>query len=236
MQIADAIETAFFSAFSSLGLQMFQANFAAATLSRTARLSATALTSELEATLASGRTLTPSTSLWSSSTSWPSNGSGSGNASSPLECREKVRDSVPLEVLVISGMLLAFSLTGTAGNVLVLLVYSRARPAGGVGGGSAAAAQQTSTVFILSMALADLLASALNMPLTVAYELNAYHFGVVLCHVYHLLLSAIQQFSTHLMVAIAGVLCTVHVLFALLYGTVLVYCTVLYANVHSDVQ
>ena len=167
---------------------------AAATVSIAVSLSTAAFASSSELTLGAS--------------SSSANSTANSTSSSLQECAEAERPSASLEVHLISAMLLAFSVTGTAGNVLVLLVYSRARPGGGAGGGvggGSGTAQQTSTVFILSLAIADLLACALNMPLTAAYELSTYHFGIVLCHLYHLLLSAIQLFSTHLMVAIAGV-------------------------------
>lgn len=96
------------------------------------------------------------------------------------------------EIIQITIMLAAFCIMGTIGNTLVIYVYSKQKHS-----------RQTSNVFIMSLAAGDLLASCLSMPLTIIYELSAFHVNIIFCNFYYFIMPSIQPFSILLMVGIA---------------------------------
>ncbi|XP_013389468.1 orexin receptor type 2 [Lingula anatina] len=96
------------------------------------------------------------------------------------------------ELAVTLCMLALFMITGTAGNALVLYVYGRKK-------------ENTSTrVFIITLAVIDLLSCAIVVPFTIVVEYTRYRLLVdFLCKFYQFLVTSTIPMSAFVMAAIA---------------------------------
>ena len=100
--------------------------------------------------------------------------------------------------MVIVGFL---SVAGTAGNALVIYVFSHQKQ------------KMTSTIFILSLAYADFMTSFVTMPFTITSELLEFKLEYdPVCKIFHFLVTSTVPFSALNMVAIAvdRYICIVH--------------------------
>lgn len=89
-------------------------------------------------------------------------------------------------------ILCIFSAVGVVGNGLVIYVYYNKKE------------KQTSNIFILALALTDLITCLIIMPMTVAYIYltHAFKFSII-CKIYHFLITSNVPLSAFIMVAIA---------------------------------
>lgn len=96
---------------------------------------------------------------------------------------------------VMFSMLAFLSVTGVTGNALVFIVYWRKKDH---------QSDQTSTLFILTLALTDFFTCLVNVPFTLVMEFLNYNIGNdVSCKLYHFLITSSVPFSAFLMAAIA---------------------------------
>uniref|UniRef100_A0A1I8FRB4 G_PROTEIN_RECEP_F1_2 domain-containing protein n=1 Tax=Macrostomum lignano TaxID=282301 RepID=A0A1I8FRB4_9PLAT len=98
------------------------------------------------------------------------------------------KDPLHLTAYTVMAAIMA---VGLAGNLIVLLVYARKKD------GHAA------NVFILSLAVSDLIACCLVIPMSIAMEVNDYMSSALACKLYYLLNCSGIPFSSMLMAAIA---------------------------------
>ncbi|CAH1774954.1 unnamed protein product [Owenia fusiformis] len=98
-----------------------------------------------------------------------------------------------IEIHAIMAMLVFFSIIGVTGNSLVVYVYSRKRD------------KLTSTIFILTLAITDLMVSLVTIPYTIVMEYLRFEIGDFdfLCKLYHFLITCTVPFAALIMVAIA---------------------------------
>lgn len=98
----------------------------------------------------------------------------------------------PTEGYVVTALLSFLSVTGTAGNALVLYVFSRRTD------------RLVSTLFILSLAVVDFTTCFIVVPFTVYMEYTTYRVREdFVCKLYHFLITCNVPFSAMVMVAIA---------------------------------
>lgn len=96
------------------------------------------------------------------------------------------------ELCVVMVILAILSVTGTAGNALVLYVFARKRD------------KLVSTLFMIVLALVDFVTCLVIMPLTTYMEYYDFHVtSDLLCKVYQFLITSNIPFSALIMVAIA---------------------------------
>lgn len=97
-----------------------------------------------------------------------------------------------VQLCVVMVILAILSVTGTAGNALVLYVFARKRD------------KLVSTLFIIVLALVDFITCLVIMPLTTYMEYFDFHVtSDFLCKVYQFLITSNIPFSALIMVAIA---------------------------------
>ena len=100
--------------------------------------------------------------------------------------------SSDMEVYIVMGLLTFLSIVGTAGNALVLYVFSKKRD------------KLVSTLFILVMAFVDFVTCLIVIPYTIVLEyLNFYVKYDFACKLYQFLITSNIPFSALVMVAIA---------------------------------
>jgi len=78
--------------------------------------------------------------------------------------------SSDVELYAVVCMLSAFSVLGTAGNLVVLCVFSRGARRDRDRAGAAVCPSASATVYIMALAAADLVTCTLSMPSTVYME------------------------------------------------------------------
>ncbi|CAH1774931.1 unnamed protein product [Owenia fusiformis] len=102
-------------------------------------------------------------------------------------------DNINVELYVVVVILCVFTVIGTAGNGLVIYVYSRTRD------------KLTSTLFILVLAVTDFMTCLIIVPFTIIMELKYFRIGDndIACKFYHFLITCNIPFSAFIMAAIA---------------------------------
>ncbi|XP_013385391.1 cholecystokinin receptor type A [Lingula anatina] len=114
------------------------------------------------------------------------------NISGHYACNASPHKQFNDERYVIFAMLGFLSITGIMGNALVFAVYHKKRD------------QQTSTLFILTLAVVDFFTCLVNVPLTLCMEyLDGYIQSDFLCKFYHFIMTSSVPFSSFIMAAIA---------------------------------
>src|SRR6218665_745055 len=98
----------------------------------------------------------------------------------------------PEELYVVMAILILLSLTGTAGNALVMYVFSQKKD------------KLVSTLFILVLALVDFVTCLVVIPYTIYMEFVNFHIDSdFVCKLYQFLITSKMPFSAFIMVAIA---------------------------------
>src|SRR6218665_1822819 len=114
---------------------------------------------------------------------WPSSSSSSA-ADQPT--------TSPEELYVVMAILILLSLTGTAGNALVMYVFSQKKD------------KLVSTLFILVLALVDFVTCLVVIPYTIYMEFVTFHIDSdFVCKLYQFIITSNIPFSAFIMVAIA---------------------------------
>jgi len=101
-------------------------------------------------------------------------------------------ENLPVSVLVVVGYLSVLAAVGSAGNALVLCVFSKKKD------------KLTSTLFIIALAAVDFITCVVVMPFTIYMEYVDFHVSSdVCCKLYQFLITCNIPFSALVMVAIA---------------------------------